>query len=398
MANLEHEFHNVYTSKHLAEWEQERQDLLAIAEKIQDDISSSYIPLADHVYMGSTALVWTVQDKRMKVARALKMPRPRPAKLAKIIKVIRDEANKLKSLNHHNIIRIFWDGDVSLNGRSSPYYIMEFLPGVQDFRRILTGATVPLERLIELVSEIVEGVAYLHKNEIIHCDLKPDNLLVPADAPPLVADLGYAKFFAAGQPTDGDHLTEVTFTPKYAHPDLRHLMQRATDSGANISEIKRKDLRYAFDLYAMGRTIFELMRLFLLHQVPDDTAARKAADDEQSFGFLRIPLERSLKGVDPYRWHYLWIIASRMLDGKNEAANCVPGLTPPVMDQIKYGSIQEVQLDFLKLTDRYWIETRIPELNIYERGYSKLPRSPQWSSRKGFVSSTTTLTSIGWPS
>lgn len=366
--SIEEKLRDLYTSKHLVDWEQEGQLAGELIQRIREDISSTYDPIIDDIYMGSTALVWTVQDRRMNVPRALKMPRPRPTRLPKIIRVIRDEANKLKSLNHHNIIRIYWENEVSLNGRDYPYYIMEFLPGIRDLRGILTGTKVTLERLMELISDIVDGICYLHKNEIIHCDLKPENLLVPTDSPPLVADLGYAKYFTPAPPTNGDHMTEITFTPKYAHPDLRRLIVSASDSGANVSELKRKDLRFAFDLYAMGRTIFELMRLFLHHQVSEDISAREVSGDDQSFVFLNLPLERSVKAIDPYRWHYLWVIAARMLDGKNDAANCVPGLSPAVMEQIKYGSIHEVQLDFLKVRDRYSIETRIPELNIYEKG------------------------------
>ncbi len=368
MSTLEETLRGAYGSGHAVEWDQEKEGVISLIERIKEDISAVYTPILDKVYMGSTALVWTVEDKRMKVARALKMARPRPEKVAKIIRVIRDEANKLKSLNHHNVIRIFWENEVPLDGHRYPYYIMEFLPDIKDFRKVLTTTSVTLERLIELISGVVEGIAYLHKNGIIHCDLKPENLLVPADSPPLVADLGYAKYFAPAQPTNGDRLTEVTFTPKYAHPDLRRLIKSASDSGGSVSEIKRQDLGFAFDLYATGRSIFELMRLFMHHQVPDDASAKEASTDDQSFAFLNIPLERSVKVIDSYKWHYLWVIAARMLDGKNDTANCVPGLNPAVMDQIKYTSIQEVQLDFLKLRDRYSVETRIPELNIYEQG------------------------------
>ena len=72
-----------------------------------------------------------------------------------------------------------------------------------------------------LISAVVDGIAYLHKNNIIHCDLKPENLLVPVDSPPLVADLGYAKYFAAAPPANGDRLTEITFTPKFCSGSMR---------------------------------------------------------------------------------------------------------------------------------------------------------------------------------
>jgi HD superfamily phosphohydrolase len=367
MAALVDRLESVYGSKHKSEWQDEKQIIPDLLKQIELDLSPVYRPLTDVAYIGSTAVVWTVEDTKLHATRALKMPRPRAGKIPKLVKVIRDEAEKLKTLTHQNIIRVYWHSEVSLNGNIYPYYIMEFLPGIKDFRKVLTSPGLSIEQLVDLLAEVVEGLAYLHGHDIIHCDVKPENLLAPEGSPPLVADLGYAKYFFTGDTGGGDRFTEVTFTPKYAHPDLRKLIRSATDTAANISEIKRSELRYAFDLYALGRTIFELMRLFLHHQV-DDPYCKRASEDDQSFEFLKIPLERPNAGVNAYAWHYLWLIASRLLDGQNDPPSCAPGLSANVMEQIKYHTITEVQLDFLKLRNRHSIEHSIPELNIYDKG------------------------------
>jgi serine/threonine protein kinase len=255
MAALVDRLESAYGSKHKSEWQDEKQILPDLLRQIQLDLAPVYRPTEDDVaYIGSTAVVWTVEDTKLHATRALKMPRPRAGKIPKLVKVIRDEAEKLKTLTHQNIIRVYWHSQVLLNGSIYPYYIMEFLPGIKDFRKVLTSSTITTERLVELLAEVVEGLAYLHAHDIIHCDVKPENLLAPDGSPPLVADLGYAKYFFTGDSGGGDGFTEVTFTPKYAHPDLRKLIKSATDTAANISEIKRSELRYAFDLYALGRT------------------------------------------------------------------------------------------------------------------------------------------------
>jgi serine/threonine protein kinase len=368
MAALINRIESIYALKKPSDWPDERPIVTTLIKQIEDDISSNYAVLDDTVHMGSTALVWTVKDKKLGVTRALKMPRPRAGKIPKLIKVIRDEAEKLKSLNHQNVIKIYWHSQVTVNDNAYPYYIMEYLPEIKDFRQILTDSQLTLQRLIELLAEIAEGIACLHANDIIHCDLKPENLLVPKSSPPLVADLGYSKYFTAAPGTDGDRFTEMTFTQKYAHPDLRKIIKAVSDSAANVTEIRRSNLRAAFDLYALGRTIFELMRLFLHHQILDNIRVREISGDDQSFEFLKFPLERSISEIDPYVWHYLWIIAARLLDGKNDSATCAPGLSSGVMGQINYHSIDEVRLDFLKLRNRYSVEHQIPELNIYEEG------------------------------
>ena len=114
MAALVQQIESLYGRKHSSEWQDEKQIIPNLLERIEQDLAPVYRPLPDVAFMGSTAVVWTVEDTKLHVTRALKMPRPRAGKISKLIKVIRDEAEKLKSLTHQNIIRVYWHSEVEV--------------------------------------------------------------------------------------------------------------------------------------------------------------------------------------------------------------------------------------------------------------------------------------------
>ena len=69
-----------------------------------------------------------------------------------------------------HLLHVGWDAD-------PPYYVMEFLPGGSLADR-LTGRTLPVSDTVGVVREVAEALVYLHGKAILHCDLKPANVLL----------------------------------------------------------------------------------------------------------------------------------------------------------------------------------------------------------------------------
>jgi len=271
--------------------------------------------------MGSTATVWEVKDERLKQKRALKLPRPRFGKIDKIIRVIRAESNILTELIHQNITKVylFDEIEISINGEqySFPFFLMDFLEGVEDIDVFINKNLniFNADRIITYFRDVAVGLGYLHDKGIIHCDIKPGNIIIAIDSPALIADLGYAKHFERIRLDNQEKLTTVTFTPKYAHPNLIERLAKGSDSAASISIIKRRDLEPAFDLFAFGRTIQTVLQI--------------VAEYEQSLATKRLIFTS-------FQWRYLALIAVRLLDGQldnitdNALDTCIiPGLPNP---------------------------------------------------------------------
>src|SRR5450755_2850211 len=86
------------------------------------------------------------------------------------------EARAASALNHPNIVTVF---DIGTEGPIS-YLAMELVDG-RTLRDILAGGALPLKRLLDLATQIADGIAAAHETGIVHRDLKPGNLMVSKD-------------------------------------------------------------------------------------------------------------------------------------------------------------------------------------------------------------------------
>lgn len=99
------------------------------------------------------------------------------------------EVDKLRSLfSDRRMVQLFavgWDA-------SPPYYVMEYLEG-GSLEELLRAGPPPIDRSLELFRDIAIGLAHAHGKGIIHCDLKPANILLDQYGNPKLADFGQSR-------------------------------------------------------------------------------------------------------------------------------------------------------------------------------------------------------------
>jgi serine/threonine protein kinase len=160
------------------------------------------------------------------------------------------EEEILRQLRHPGIARFSHSGLARLRFRSPggyecderPYFVMEYVEGEPLVQYAATQALSGRQRLALLV-KICAAVEYAHQRGIVHCDLKPDNILVDGAGQPKVLDFGIARL-AADEAARNREL-RVGGTLPYASPEqLQGRVDRLTP---------------ASDVYALALIAHELL-------------------------------------------------------------------------------------------------------------------------------------------
>jgi len=123
------------------------------------------------------------------------------------------EAAKTGALKHPNIVIVYDLGEQD----GFPYIVMEYLSGDPLDKMIQTGKPQPLAFKLHILEQVCYALGYAHRNDVIHRDVKPANVIVQPDGIAKLLDFGIAR----QEKTDG-HLTRtghVIGTLQYMAPE-----------------------------------------------------------------------------------------------------------------------------------------------------------------------------------
>lgn len=285
--------------------------------------------------VGGVGIVLKVFDTNLEAFRALKFARPTIGRESFFAEIITSEISRLREAVHTNIIEIYEQGSLRIEDTQYPYYIMEYIPDGRDAAEYFADSSRTADDLLAVLSQVLAGLAHLHKIQVIHGDVKLENILVAKDRRAVISDLGSARNIAQGPPD-----TFLVFTRPYAHPTLIALATSASDSDSNRlrAHVPRNNLQLSFDLYALGKN---LLRILKFYEAPD------------------------LFRLEPYTRKYLKLMACRSLDGRNSDEECALGLPRIAFEEIKYKNMSETVTDLRKLTGDYPLTAIIPELDAH---------------------------------
>lgn len=192
--------------------------------------------ITDLIAKSGMGSLFRANDRQTKQAVALKIPHLQiESDPAGFERFRREEEIGLK-LNHPFILKI-----IPVEKKSRPYIAMEYLEG-QTLSELLNSVRpLPEPDGARIASRICEALDYLHTNQIVHRDMKPQNIMLCNDGSIRIMDFGIAKSLASRR------LTFVGFTPAMGTPDYMAPEQVKGSRGDQRT-----------DIYSLGAILYEL--------------------------------------------------------------------------------------------------------------------------------------------
>src|ERR1700690_530678 len=187
---------------------------------------------------GGMGRVYKAYDKELSRTVAIKVVRQGVMGEADALPRFKQELVLASKISHKNILRIHDLGEV--NGMK--FITMAYVEGKDLHQIIKENPKLPLERVLKFATQLAGALAAAHAEDVVHRDLKPQNILVDKNDQVYISDFGLAKSFAEG--AIGMTQTGVFLgTPRYMAPE--QVEGKATDGRS--------------DLYAYGLILYEML-------------------------------------------------------------------------------------------------------------------------------------------
>jgi len=202
----------------------------------KDDVLDHRYKIVTRLGKGSYGSVFQVRDQELQRDVALKLLHPHLAEEAEDRRRFIHEARALAMVNHPFVVHVYDVNDKS----KPPYFTMELITGVTLANELAPGRGLPIVRVLDITRKLCDAVDCIHRSNLVHRDIKADNILLTPEGDPRLMDFGIA--LADGQ----TRLTAAGYgmgTPESAAPE----------------QIGGGAVTKAVDIYALGILVFHML-------------------------------------------------------------------------------------------------------------------------------------------
>lgn len=186
---------------------------------------------------GGMAEIYRAHDLMLERTVAIKLLKEDFSTETSFRERFRQEAKAAANLSHPNIVTIY---DFGFDEKQI-FIVMEYVPGT-DLKTILQRrGSLSVEEALPLIIQACAGMGYAHRSGLVHCDVKPQNMIVTPDQRLKVTDFGIARLLASIHPHEVNHV--VWGSPQYFSPE----------QAAGLSPTP------ASDVYGLGVVLYEML-------------------------------------------------------------------------------------------------------------------------------------------
>ncbi len=216
-----------------------------------DAAGTTQYALGGMIGEGGAGQVFLGVDRDLRRSIAIKVLHENHRQNPLLLRAFLEEAIITGGLEHPNIVPVYHLG---YSDQLGPYYVMKRLDGItlgtalQGLRRAdpEMEARFDLDRLLQVFIEVCQGVVYAHDRQVIHCDLKPNNILIGHYGEVLLVDWGLA--FVMGEAGAGQARAQFwSGTPGFMAPEQV------------VGDMAQYDART--DVWALGGILYAMLCL-----------------------------------------------------------------------------------------------------------------------------------------
>jgi serine/threonine protein kinase len=235
----------------------------------------SHYEILERIGAGGMGEVYLALDTKLNRKVALKFLPSHLCQDEECRKRFTREAQAAAALDHPNIAAIYEVGE--FQGR--PFYSMQVVEG-QSLKDVIAGQDLPIERVLEIVIQVCEGLQTAHEKGIIHRDIKPSNILLDDHGRVRIVDFGLASIQGS---EDLSKTGSISGTVGYMSPE----------------QVRGNAIDHRSDLFSLGVVLYELISGRNPFKYDNDAATFRAVTDltPEPLGHYNANVPKALEGV-----------------------------------------------------------------------------------------------------